>query len=169
MDVNVNISCVVCHDWRKQRPLVTTEWCWGYHMSSPGVNHLMIALMWDVGTSYCWGESCEHTMFRTIITLTGNWNTVLTCQVLGNCGPKVFAYCYKNNSYRKLKYSFDMQGLRELWSKSFCLLLQKYESERLLDPTGGSPDVVHLIKYVSLVLGWLPKAYSVSQAKDVDF
>ena len=46
-----------------------------------------------------------------------------------------------------------IQGLRELWSESFCLLLQKYESERLLDPTGGSPDVVHLIKYVSLVLG----------------
>ena len=74
-----------------------------------------------------------------------------------------------NNSYRKLKYSFDMQGLRELWSKSFCLLLQKYESERLLDPTGGSPDVVHLIKYVSLVLGWLHKAYTVSEANEINF
>ena len=98
--LHLYLPCVVCHIWRKQRPLVTTEWCWGYHMSSPGVNHLMIALMWDVGTSYCWGESCEHTMFRTIITLTGNWNTVLTCRVLGNCGPKVFAYCYKNMSLR---------------------------------------------------------------------
>ena len=149
-----------CHNW------VTTVWL--SHVIT-GVNQLMIALMWDVGTSYCWGESCEHTMFRTIITLTGNWNTVLTCRVLGNCGPKVFAYCYKNNSYRKLKYSFDMQGLRELWSKSFCLLLQKYESERLLDPTGGSPDVVHLIKYVSLVLGWLHNAYTVSEANEINF
>ena len=62
-----------------------------------------------------------------------------------------------------------LQGLRELRAQSFCLLLRKYESERLLDPTGGPPDVVHLTKYVSLVLGWLPKAYTVSEAKDIDF
>ena len=49
------------------------------------------------------GESCEHTMYimiGTIIALTGNRNIVLTCRVLGNCGPKVFAYRYKNMSLR---------------------------------------------------------------------
>ena len=34
-----------------------------------------------------------------------------------------------------------------------CLLLLKYKSDRLPDPTGGSPDVVHLLKYVSLIFG----------------
>ena len=38
-------------------------------------------------------------------------------------------------------------SLRELRAERFRLLLRKYESERLLDPTGGSPDVVHLMKY----------------------
>ena len=56
-------------------------------------------------------------------------------------------------SVRNFLLKLKLQGLRELRAESFCLLLQKYESERLLDPTGGSPDVVHLIKYVSLVLG----------------
>ena len=41
-------------------------------------------------------------------------------------------------------------------------------SERLPEPTGGSPDVVHLLKYASLVLGWLPKAYRVLEPKDTN-
>ena len=46
--------------------------------------------------------------------------------------------------------------------------LQNFESERLPEPTGGSSDVVHLLKYASLVFGWLPKAYRVLEAKDTD-
>ena len=40
----------------------------------------------------------------------------------------------------------DVQGLRELRSESYCFFLLKYENYELFNPTGGSPDVVHLIK-----------------------
>ena len=39
-----------------------------------------------------------------------------------------------------------LQGLREVRSESYCLLFLKYENHCLFNPTGGSPDVVHLIK-----------------------
>ena len=45
----------------------------------------------------------------------------------------------------------NIQGHSQHQSKNNGLLLPKYESERLPEPTGGSPDVVHLIKYASLV------------------
>ena len=113
--------------------------------------------------------TCHH---RGWITLWLLWceAPVYCCVDRGKLWAHNVYYDWNNNSsYRKSKYSFDMQSLRELWSESFCLSLQKYESERLLDPTGGSPDVVHLIKYVSLVLGWLHKAYTVSEANEIDF
>ena len=44
-----------------------------------------------------------------------------------------------------LVYLADLQGHRELRSESYCLLLPKYENYGLFNPTGGSPDVVHLI------------------------
>ena len=47
--------------------------------------------------------------------------------------------------------SFQLQGHSQHPSENNGLLLPKYESERLPEPTGGSPDVVHLIKYASLV------------------
>ena len=44
-----------------------------------------------------------------------------------------------------------IQGLSQRRSENNGLLLPKYESEGLPDPTGGSTDVVHLLIYVSLV------------------
>ena len=41
-------------------------------------------------------------------------------------------------------------------------------SERLPKPVGGSSDVVHLLKYASLVLGWLPKVYRALEGKDTN-
>ena len=41
----------------------------------------------------------------------------------------------------------QIQGLRELRSKSYCFFLPKYENYGLFNPTRGSPDVVHLIKW----------------------
>ena len=62
---------------------------------------------------------------------------------------------HNNNSMLQavLMINNALQGLRELRAKSFCLLLQKYESERAPELTGSSPDVVYLLKYASLVLG----------------
>ena len=45
----------------------------------------------------------------------------------------------------------SIQGHRELRAESYCLLLPKYENYGLFNPTGGSPDVVHLIKEPSEV------------------
>ena len=39
-----------------------------------------------------------------------------------------------------------VQGVRLERSESYCLLLLKYENYGLFNLTGGSPDVVHLIK-----------------------
>ena len=46
-----------------------------------------------------------------------------------------------------------IQGLQYILSQNSSSLLQNFESERLQKPTGGSPDVVHLIKYALLVFG----------------
>ena len=46
-----------------------------------------------------------------------------------------------------------IQGLQYILTQNNSSLLQNFESERLQKPTGGSPDVVHLIKYASLVFG----------------
>ena len=43
-------------------------------------------------------------------------------------------------------FKSKIQGLRELRSESYCFFLLKYENYELFNPTGGSPDVVHLIK-----------------------
>ena len=40
----------------------------------------------------------------------------------------------------------DVQGVRLEPSKSYCLLLPKYEQKGFFKHTRGSPDVVHLIK-----------------------
>ena len=40
----------------------------------------------------------------------------------------------------------NIQGVRLERSESYCLLLLKYENYGHFNPTGGSPDVVHLIK-----------------------
>ena len=61
-----------------------------------------------------------------------------------------------------------LQGHSQHPSENNGLLLPKYESERLPEPTGGSPDVVHLIKYASLVFRWLPMVYTVQEAKETD-
>ena len=42
--------------------------------------------------------------------------------------------------------NFIIQGHSQHPSENNGLLLTKYESERLPEPTGGSPDVVHLLK-----------------------
>ena len=42
------------------------------------------------------------------------------------------------------------------------------EPERLPEPTGGSTDVVHLLKYASLFFGWLSKTYKVLEAKSTN-
>ena len=39
-----------------------------------------------------------------------------------------------------------IQGVRLDRSENYCLLHLKYENYGLFNPTGGSPDVVHLIK-----------------------
>ena len=44
-----------------------------------------------------------------------------------------------------------IQGHSQHPSENNGLLLPKYESERPPKPTGGSPEVVHLIKHASLV------------------
>ena len=44
-----------------------------------------------------------------------------------------------------------IQGVRLEPSKSYCLLLPKYEQKGFFKHTGGSPDVVHLIKKSSQV------------------
>ena len=122
-----------------------------YFMFYAWRKQLIVSHLTGVGTI----TSCYH---QGWITLWSLWceAPVYCCVDRGKLWAHNVYYDWNNNSsYRKSKYSFDMQSLRELWSESFCLSLQKYESERLLDPTGGSPDVVHLIKYVSLVLGWL--------------
>ena len=49
----------------------------------------------------------------------------------------------------------DIQGHSQHPSENNGLLLTKYESERLPEPTGGSPDVVHLLKYAFEVI-WCP-------------
>ena len=41
--------------------------------------------------------------------------------------------------------AFYLQGLSQRRSENNGLLLPKYESEGLQDPTGGSTDVVHLL------------------------
>ena len=46
---------------------------------------------------------------------------------------------------------------------------KKKKSERLPEPTGGSPDFVHLIKCDSLVFSRLSKVYTVLEAKDTDY
>ena len=75
-------------------------------------------------------------------------------------------FWFVNNNYSwRLVY---VQGLRELRAKSLCLLLGKYECQWHFEPTGGSPDVVHLTKYAPLVFGWFPQAYRVLEAKDTD-
>ena len=61
-----------------------------------------------------------------------------------------------------------IQGHSQHLSENNSLLLTKYESERLPEPTGGSPDVVHLIKYASLVFRWLPMLYTDQDAKETD-
>ena len=52
-------------------------------------------------------------------------------------------YINKNISHLR---KYNIQGVRLERSKSYCLLLLKYENYGLFNPTGGSPDVVHLIK-----------------------
>ena len=47
--------------------------------------------------------------------------------------------------------NLHIQGHSQHQSENNGLFLPKYESERLPVPTGGSPNVVHLIKYASLV------------------
>ena len=51
------------------------------------------------------------------------------------------------------KLFYDIQGLQYILTHTNSLLLQNFESEKLPGPTGGSPDVVHLLKYASLVFG----------------
>ena len=48
--------------------------------------------------------------------------------------------------HQALPFSQIIQGVRLERSESYCLLLLKYENYGLFNPTGGSPDVVHLIK-----------------------
>ena len=43
------------------------------------------------------------------------------------------------------RFGNNQLGHREFRSESYCLLLPKYENYGLFNPTGGSPDVVHLI------------------------
>ena len=43
----------------------------------------------------------------------------------------------------------NIQGHSQQLSKSKSLLVPKYESETLPEPTEGSTDVIHLIKYDS--------------------
>ena len=58
-----------------------------------------------------------------------------------------------------------LQGLSYWRAESICLLLLEYEFQVLFEPTGGSPDVVHLIKYASQVSGTLLKASQELQPK----
>ena len=46
-------------------------------------------------------------------------------------------------------YARKNTGCSIMIVESFCLLLLKYGYKWLLKPTGGSPVMVHLIKYVS--------------------
>ena len=53
-------------------------------------------------------------------------------------------------------------------SVSNGLLFPIYGSEGLSEPTGGSPDVVHLLKYAFLVLRWLSMVHRVLEGKDTN-
>ena len=59
-----------------------------------------------------------------------------------------------------------IQGGNQLVTKSMTQLWPHFESWWLFEPTGGSPDVVHLIINASEVSGWLLKASVWLQPKD---
>ena len=59
-----------------------------------------------------------------------------------------------------------IQGGNQLVTKSTAQLWPHFESWWLFEPTGGSPDVVHLIINASEVSGWLLKASVGLQPKD---
>ena len=59
-----------------------------------------------------------------------------------------------SSSARVLRRRRNLQGLFYVWSESYCLMLLIYECQWLLKATGGSPGVVHLIKYASQVFRW---------------
>ena len=63
----------------------------------------------------------------------------------------------------------DLQGLFYVWSESYFLMLLIYECQWLLEATGGSPDVVHLIKYASQVFRWHFEASRWGPKKQVNY
>ena len=71
--------------------------------------------------------SLDLSSSRLKLMFFGN-SSFLKFPTIGNLGPR------------------KVQGLRELRSESYCFFLLKYENYELFNPTGGSPDVVHLIK-----------------------
>ena len=44
-------------------------------------------------------------------------------------------------------FGHQVQGHSQHPTENKSLVLLKYKSERLTEPSGGSPDVVHLLKY----------------------
>ena len=70
----------------------------------------------------------------------------LYCQFMYT--KRMFEWEVKDYSYftmvQVVRFS-NVQGHREFRSESYCLFLPKYENYGLFNPTGGSPDVVHLI------------------------
>ena len=70
---------------------------------------------------------------------------------------KLASHCWYS-SWQTVLHLGQMQGLQYILTQNNSSLLQNFESERLPRPNGGSPDVVHLIKYASLVFGWLRAA-----------
>ena len=61
---------------------------------------------------------------------------------------------------------WHIQGLQYILTQSNSLLLLNFESERLPEPTGGSPDVVHLIINASQASEWLLKAQKGLEKKE---
>ena len=57
----------------------------------------------------------------------------------------------KHSAHEAVQAYLKVQGVRLEPSESYCLLLPKYEQKGFFKHTGGSPDVVHLIKKSSQV------------------
>ena len=84
-------------------------------------------------------------------TLAFNFDCIIRVGVMSrvfpSCCDQKLCWCLTINTTVQITTSntTQLQGLPYWWSESFCSLLLKYSFQWLLKPTGGSPDVVHLI------------------------
>ena len=87
--------------------------------------------------------------------------------------PQIIAYCHEDVLRPMLKNYHQYvvlppKGGNQLLTKSTARLWPHFESWWLFELTGGSPDVVHLIKYPSQGLKWFIKFDTALEANDTD-